>query len=35
MKINIMKNVMNDTEFMRWCELIVQHHMTPTAVEAA
>ena len=34
-KINIMKSVMNDTEFIRWCELIVQHHMMPTAVEAA
>jgi hypothetical protein len=30
-----MKNVVNDTEFIRWCELIVQHHMMPTAVEAA
>jgi hypothetical protein len=34
-KINIMKNMMNDTEFIRRCELIVQHHMMPTAVEAA
>ena len=34
-KINIMKNAMNDTEFIRWCELNVQHHMMPTAVEAA